>query len=191
MANNGASVTKIGPATVPAVTPEVTPKVKVKRKTTALKPPRKAAKKAAAPAVDVPAVPAPAPATSALSKVKTARIGMAAVALIALGVSLTHLSKGVISIADTSEVEGWAMAIVFDLFLVADEYLMLTCEFTDRTGKMPAETLLGLVVVWSMYLNAAAFSHNHFDLEHSVQLGWGVTLPLAILLAVYAAARSK
>jgi hypothetical protein len=189
MANNGASVTKIGPATVPAVTPEVTPKVKVKRKTTALKPPRKAAK-ATTPVVVTPEIPAAAP-TPALAKVKTARIGMAAVALIALGVSLTHLSKGVISIADTSEVEGWAMAIVFDLFLVADEYLMLTCEFTDRTGKMAAETLLGLVVVWSMYLNAAAFSHNHFDLEHSVQLGWGVTLPLAILLAVYAAARSK
>jgi hypothetical protein len=182
MASNGATIAKIGP--MPEVTTQVT-----KAKTKRAKPPRTPAKQASPPArKDAKPAAAPAPAKP---QVKPGRAAMAGVALVALVVSLTHLSNGVITLAETSVWEGWAMAIVFDLFLVADEYLMLTCEFTDKTGKLAAEALLALVVVWSMYLNAVAFSHNHFDFEHGVQIGWGITLPLAIMLAVYAASRSK
>lgn len=119
------------------------------------------------------------------------RISVALVSLIALIVSLTHLSNGVIALADTPWWEGWAMAIVFDLFLVTTEWMLLTVTFTDRTGKIAAESILVMVVGWSMYLNALAFSHGHFDIDHLAPIGWGISLPYLILASVFAATRCK
>lgn len=131
------------------------------------------------------------PTTSGLISVKPSRYSVAGVAFVALLVSLKHLCVGVIDIADVPWYEGTAMAIVFDCFLVATEWMLLTCEFTDRWGKAAAESIMVLVVVWSMYLNAMAFSHGHFDFDHLVQIGWGFSLPYLILASVFAATRCK
>jgi hypothetical protein len=118
------------------------------------------------------------------------RVFMAVVAAIALMVSLTDLSEGVDLLAGVPAWKGWCMAIVFDLFIVADEYLLLTAEM-EKDARYAAEALMGIVIMWSMYLNAVAFSHNHFDIEHITQIAMGISLPLCIALAAYAAARCK
>lgn len=122
--------------------------------------------------------------------VQPARIAMACVVLIGLAVSLTDLSDGIALLAGVTAWKAIALALTFDMFVIADEYLMLTCEL-PKDGKLAAEGLLGLVSLWSAYLNALAFSGGHYDMDHLVQISMGISLTGMIVLATFAAARAK
>jgi hypothetical protein len=119
-----------------------------------------------------------------------ARVFVFAVTLFALAVSLTHLSEGVVLIADCPTWQGWAIAIAIDAMLIANEYALLVA--TNRAEiAQPAHALMGLCAVWSMYLNAMGFTHGHIDLTQADGIGLGVFLPLAIALATFVGARVK
>lgn len=115
---------------------------------------------------------------------------MAIVALVGLAVSLTDLSEGIELLAGVTTWKSIALAITFDMFVIADEYLMLTCEL-PKDAKYASEGLLVLVSTWSAYLNALAFSGGHFDLDHITQVGMGFSLTAMIAIATYAAAKAK
>jgi hypothetical protein len=121
-----------------------------------------------------------------------ARIGILGVTLFGLAVSLTHLSEGVMLIADCPAWEGWAIALTIDAMLIAVEYAMLVSTAEARKGvEKPAHALMLLCITWSMYLNALGFTHGHLDYAHADGIGLGVFVPLAIALATLVGTRLK
>lgn len=119
-----------------------------------------------------------------------ARAFICCVTLVFLVISLTHLADGIILLTDCPQWQGWAMAIGIDLMLIAAEYLMLTCEMPND-ARRAAEMLCILVVLWSSYLNALAFTHGVIDIAHAIPIGLGISTPICVALAAYAMSRAK
>jgi hypothetical protein len=127
----------------------------------------------------------------AISKsVSPSRAFMCCVTLVFLVISITHLADGVGLLTECPAWQDWAIAIGIDLMLCADEWMMIACEM-PKDARIAAEAMCGLIVLWSSYLNALAFSRGHIDLDHLTPIGMGVSIPIVVALSAYAMSRSK
>jgi hypothetical protein len=116
-------------------------------------------------------------------------VGLGAVILVLLYLSLNHLARGITIVTSTSEWEGTAMAIGIDLLIVALECAMVATVGTKSYKSVArfANPALIVAFLWSAGLNAFAFSAETTVLWMSiVAAALGASIPGLI----YAGTRS-
>jgi hypothetical protein len=122
----------------------------------------------------------------ALQKTSTEKYAMAATTIALLAVSLVHLADGVQLLTDCPAWQAWAMSIGIDAMFVAVEWSALKQGADTYATSLTAATLM-----MSAYLNALAFCHGHYDVDHAAAIGFGVFIPFAIFLATNRLAKLK
>lgn len=113
-----------------------------------------------------------------------------AVALVLVGLSLSHLARGVHLITGAGPIESWAMAIGVDLGLIAAEVAILCAPNAkaSRDVRLWAGMLIIGTSVVSSVLNAVAFVSVAPDNALVLQIG-AATLGACIPGAIYALTR--
>jgi hypothetical protein len=141
-----------------------------------------------------PTMPVAPPATS-IPDVPSRRIGwsvypLAFTTIALMGVSLTHLSDGVVQLTNSPVWQGWAMALGIDAMLIAVALALLTAtaEVKRDISKVAHVMEIGTLGM-SAYLNALAFTGGAFDMGHATQVLFGCFVPAAISGATYILAR--
>jgi hypothetical protein len=115
--------------------------------------------------------------------------GLGAVILVLLGLSLSHLARGIVVVAGCEMWEGTAMAVGLDLLIVGLEIALVSTTGTKahKAGARFANPALFLAFAWSSGLNAFAFSWNSTTLPMQVI---AAALGFSIPLLIYAGVRS-
>jgi preprotein translocase subunit Sss1 len=107
------------------------------------------------------------------SSTKAAAIGILAVGLVLVALSLAHLAQGIQLVTGSELFGAWAMAIGIDLGFVALEIAMLTApdDIRQAVAKYANPAIVGTLTI-SAVMNAFAFAAH--------AQGW-MTLPAIIL----------
>jgi hypothetical protein len=107
-----------------------------------------------------------------------------------MGVSLTHLSDGMMQLTAIPTWQGWAMAIGIDCLLVSVALAQLTASpDVKKDIAIVARCMEAGTLVMSAGLNALAFTGGAFDAAHWAQVAFGCFVPAAISGATYILAR--
>ncbi len=112
-----------------------------------------------------------------------AAVGVLAVALALLGLSLSHLASGVAIVTACGERDGWLMAIGIDMGFVALELALLVAPAAVRpvVGRYASPAIIGTLAT-SAAMNAFAFASHAQGLMIYPAIGLG----FAVLALVYA-----
>src|SRR5260221_5869115 len=99
-------------------------------------------------------------AKTALLRPHAPAIGLGAVIMVLLSLSLSHLARGIEIVTSCQSWEGWAMAVGLDLLIVALECSMVATVGTKAHKQVCrfANPALIAAFTWSAGLNAFAFS---------------------------------
>jgi hypothetical protein len=110
-----------------------------------------------------------------------AAIGVLCVALVLVGLSLSHLASGVTLVTGSSERDGWLMAIGIDLGFVALELAMLVAPAAIRpaVGRYAAPAIIGTLAI-SAGMNALAFASHAQGLMLYPAIGLGAAVPALV-----------
>jgi hypothetical protein len=116
-------------------------------------------------------------------------IGLGAVILVLLYLSLSHLARGIVIVTGCESWEGTAMAIGLDLLIVALECAMVATVGTKAHKAVArfANPALFLAFTWSAGLNAFAFSATSAVLWMTIT---AAALGFSIPLLIYAGTRA-
>jgi hypothetical protein len=107
-----------------------------------------------------------------------------AVALILLGLSLSHLAAGIALVTGAGSSDGWLMAIGIDLGFIALELAVLAPAADRRAAvaRYAAPAIIGSLAVLAA-MNAAAFTMHASGLLISPAAALGLAIP-ALIFAV-------
>jgi hypothetical protein len=110
-----------------------------------------------------------------------ASAGVAAVTLGLMGLSLTHLSRGIELVTGTTSSESWTMAVGIDVGFVALEAAKVAAEEKVRkiVNRWISPTIFGTVVA-SAGLNALAFAQAATGWMIYPAAALGVAIPMMI-----------
>jgi hypothetical protein len=111
--------------------------------------------------------------------------GLGSVIAVLLGLSLTHLSRGIQIVTGCDAAEGTAMAVGLDLLIVSLEVAMVTVAGTKAQKAVAKFANPALVAAfgWSAGLNAFAFAVNSADWIDPMRYvagGLGASIPALI-----------
>ncbi|WP_156964658.1 hypothetical protein [Methylocapsa aurea] len=110
-----------------------------------------------------------------------AAIGVLCVALVLVGLSLSHLAAGVALVTGSGERDGWLMAIGIDVGFVVLELAMLVSPAAIRpaAARYAAPAIIGTLAI-SAGMNALAFAAHAEGWLLYPAIGLGVAVPALI-----------
>jgi len=110
-----------------------------------------------------------------------AAIGVLAVALALLGLSLSHLASGVAIVTACGERDGWLMAVGIDMGFVALELALLVAPAAVRPAVAPnaSPAIIGTLAT-SAAMNAFAFASPADGLMIYPAIGLGFAVPALV-----------
>ena len=110
-----------------------------------------------------------------------AAVGVLAVALALLGLSLSHLASGVAIVTGSGERDGWLMAIGIDMGFVALELTLLVAPATARpaVNRYASPAIVGTLAT-SAVMNAFAFASHAEGLMIFPAIGLGFAVPALV-----------
>ncbi len=110
-----------------------------------------------------------------------ATVGVLAVALALLGLSLSHLASGVAIVTGSGERDGWLMAIGIDIGFVALELALLVAPAATRpaVARYAQPAIIGTLAT-SAAMNAFAFASHADGLMIFPAIGLGFAVPALV-----------
>ncbi|MGO9238412.1 MAG: hypothetical protein ACLP4V_31580 [Methylocella sp.] len=110
-----------------------------------------------------------------------AAVGVLAVALALLGLSLSHLASGVAIVTGSGERDGWLMAVGIDLGFVALELALLAAPVATRpaVARYASPAIIGTLTT-SAAMNAFAFASHAEGLMIYPAIGLGFAVPALV-----------
>ncbi len=110
-----------------------------------------------------------------------AAMGVMLVALVLLGLSLSHLASGVAIVTGSGQRDGWLMAIGIDLGFVALEFAMLIASAATRpaVARYASPAIVGTLAT-SAAMNAFAFASHAQGLMIYPAIGLGFAVPAPV-----------
>jgi len=110
-----------------------------------------------------------------------AAVGVLAVALALLGLSLSHLASGVAIVTACGERDGWLMAIGIDMGFVALELALLAAPAAVRpaVARYASPAIVGTLAT-SAAMNAFAFASHADGLMIYPAIGLGFAVPALV-----------
>jgi hypothetical protein len=117
--------------------------------------------------------------------VRFAPFAVLAVALVLLGLSLSHLASGVAIVTGAGYSDGWAMAIGIDLGFIALELatLVAPADKRDAVTRYASPAIVGTLAT-SAAMNAFAFAAHADGLMIYPAIGLGLAIPALIYALV-------
>ncbi len=110
-----------------------------------------------------------------------AAVGVLAVALALLGLSLSHLASGVAIVTGSGERDGWLMAIGIDMGFVALELALLVAPAAVRPAmaRYASPAIVGTLAI-SAAMNSFAFASHADGLMIYLAIGLGFAVPALV-----------